>query len=78
MSDAADPGSLQAAELRVRILRTVQETEKLAAETRKLVAEMEKYRSDRRFQPWMPFFQGTLAAAALLGAGVALAKLFLA
>ena len=65
-------------EQRVRIVRAIEEAEKFSAETRKLVAEMEKFRGDLRFQPWLIFFQGTLAATAVVSAGVAIAKFFLA
>ena len=73
----AEVPSLEAEEQRARIRRTIEEAEKLAAEARKLVAEMEKYRGELRFQPWSILFQGTLAAAAVVGAGIAIAKLFL-
>ena len=69
--------SLDAEEQRARVRRTIEEAEKLAAETRKLIAETGKYRSEARFHPWSVLFQGTLAATAVMGAGVAIAKLFL-
>ena len=64
-------------EQRVRILRSIEEAQKFSAEARKLVAEMEKLRGEARFQPWSIFFQGLLAATAVVGAGIATAKLFI-
>ena len=64
-------------EQRVRILRAIEEAHKFSAEARKLVAEMEKLRGESRFQPWSIFFQGVLAATAVVGVGIAIAKLFL-
>ena len=61
----------------VRILRNAEESEKFSAETRKIVADMTKAQADVKFQPWVVAFHGLLAGAALLGAGIAFAKLFL-
>ncbi|MBV8971234.1 MAG: hypothetical protein JO290_02965 [Sphingomonadaceae bacterium] len=74
----AEIATLEADELRARIRRTRREAQKLAAETRKLLAETEKYRGERRFQPWSIVFQGVLAGTAVVGAAIAIAKLFAA
>ncbi len=54
------------------------EAMKLNAEQFKLSAEQSKLLVDARLSPWMLLAQGALAAAALMGAGAAFAKLFLA
>ena len=64
-------------EQRVRILRAIEESEKFTAEQKKLMAEEAKLRKDTSLAPWVIAFQGLLAGAALLGAGIAFAKLFL-
>ena len=56
-------------EQRMRILRAIEEVEKFSAETRKIVAET-------KYLPLSTVFQGFIAAAALMGAGAAIAKLF--
>ena len=53
------------------------ETHKLEAEKAKLSAERAKLETDARFSPWLILAQGTLAAAALMGAGAAIAKLLM-
>ena len=65
-------------EQRVRIVRAIEEAEKFLAEQKKLMAEEAKLRKDTTLAPWTIAFQGLLAGAALLGAGIAFAKLFLA
>ena len=50
---------------------------KLSAEQQKLSAEERKLTRDWKFSPWLIMLQGFVAAAAMLGAGVAFAKLFL-
>jgi hypothetical protein len=64
-------------EQRIRILRAIEESEKFTAEQKKLMAEEAKLRKDTGLAPWAVAFQGLLAGAALLGAGIAFAKLFL-
>jgi hypothetical protein len=64
-------------EQRIRILRAIEESEKFTAEQKKLMAEEAKLRKDASFAPWVVAFQGLLAGAALMGAGIAFAKLFL-
>ena len=64
-------------EQRVRILRAIEESEKFTAEQKKLYAEEAKLRKDTMLSPWLLLAQGALAAAALMGAGAAFAKLFL-
>ena len=50
------------------------EATKLGAEQVKLIAEQQKLNRDKMLSPWMLLAQGLLAGAALMGAGVALAK----
>jgi hypothetical protein len=61
-------------EQRVRILRAIEESEKFTAEQKKLRAEEAKLVKDTSFAPWTLLAQGLIAGAALLGAGLALAK----
>ena len=77
MATQIDPKDFQLQEQFARLRLQIEESEKFSAETRKLVAEMTKTQSDLKYQPWFILFQGVLAAAALMGAGVAFAKLFL-
>jgi hypothetical protein len=77
MATQLDPKDFQVQEQFVRLRLQIEESEKFSAETRKLVAEMTKTQSDLKYQPWFILFQGVLATAALMGAGVAFAKLFL-
>jgi endonuclease V-like protein UPF0215 family len=63
-------------EQRVRIIRSIEEAEKFAAETRRIVADMIKVQAETKVLPWITIFQAMLATAALLGAGAAIAKLF--
>ncbi len=74
---ASQAQHFDAEEQRVRIVRAIEEAQKFSAESRKLVAEMEKLRGELTYQPWSIFFQGSLAATAVVGSGVAIAKLFL-
>ena len=67
-----------AARLEAETRKLMAEAGKLNAEEYKLAAERAKLASDTRFSPWLLLAQGALAAAALMGAGAALAKLFLA
>lgn len=50
---------------------------KQIARTMKLQAEINKLQAEVRWMPWQIVSAAALAAAALLGAGAALAKLFL-
>jgi hypothetical protein len=43
----------------------------------KMQAEINKIQAETRWLPWQVVFAGALATAGLLGAGAALAKLFL-
>ncbi len=75
----------------VRIRRAREESEKLSEEARKLAAERIKFEfewlkiqteqlkmaADLNFMPRSMIFQAMLASAALLGAGAALARLFI-
>ena len=78
MATQLEPKELDLQEQIARIRKTQEEVDKFAAETRKVVADMIKTQADTKFQPWILILQGALAAAALMGAGVAFAKLFLA
>ena len=51
---------------------------KLIAEEQKISAEERKLTRDTMLSPWLLAVHGLLAGAALMGAGVALAKLLLA
>ena len=53
------------------------EAEKLNAEQYKLAAEQLKFERERKLSPWLLLAQGLIAGAALLGAGIALAKFLL-
>ncbi|WP_375395236.1 hypothetical protein [uncultured Sphingomonas sp.] len=50
---------------------------KLVAEQYKLEAEKSKLDRDKMLSPWLILAQGLIAGAALMGAGVALAKLLI-
>ena len=50
---------------------------KLSAEHFKLEAERYKLERDKTLSPWLLLAQGLVAGAALLGAGVALAKVLI-
>jgi len=50
---------------------------KLVAEQYKLEAEKHKLDRDRMLSPWLILAQGLIAGAAIMGAGVALAKLLI-
>ncbi len=63
-------------EQRVRLIHSIEEAEKFAAETRKVVADMIKTQAETKILPWSTIFQAMLATAALLAAGAAIAKLF--
>ncbi len=64
-------------EQRVRIVRAIEESEKFLAEQKKLMAEEAKLRKDTSLAPWLLLAQGLIGGAAILGAGIAFAKLFL-
>jgi hypothetical protein len=68
----------ESARLEAETRKLLAEANKLSAEQLKLSAERDKLHTDVRFSPWILLAQGALAAAALMGAGAALAKLFLA
>jgi len=68
MATTPERDNLDFEEQRVRIVRAIEEVEKISVETRKLVAET-------RVIPLSTIFQGFIAVAALLGAGAAIAKL---
>ena len=76
MATQIEPKELDLQEQLVRIRRNAEESEKFSAETRKIVAEMIKAQADVKYQPWFILVQGVLAVAALVGAGIAIAKLF--
>ena len=84
MATYPDGGNFDLEEQRVRILRAIEEVEKFAVESRKLGAEQLKLTAEQaklelgaRISPLVLLAQGALAAAALMGAGAALAKLFI-
>jgi cell division protein FtsB len=67
----------QSARLEAETRKLVAEANKLSAENAKLLAERFKLEMDTRISPWLFAVQAALAAAALMGAGAAFAKLFL-
>ena len=69
MASQLDPHRLDLEEQLVRIRARIEESEKFSAETRKIVAETQN-------MPKALIFQAMLAAAGMLGAGAAIAKLF--
>ncbi|MEH3101224.1 hypothetical protein [Sphingomonas adhaesiva] len=69
-------GNLDFEEQRMRIVRAIEEVEKMSAETRKLLAEVNKVGAETKAVPFATVFQGLIAIAGLLGAGAAIAKLF--
>ena len=68
---ATVPNITEQLDLREQIARI----DKMQAEIHKTQAELSKITLDVRFYPGTLLFQGTLAAAALVGAGAAIAKL---
>lgn len=60
-----------------RIRKMGVEQDKMLLESHKLVTEIQKITQDIKLATPQMFFQGALAMAALIGAGVALAKLAL-
>ena len=66
-----------AAKLEAETRKLLAEADKLKAEKYKLSAESSKLERDSALSPWLLLAQGLIAGAALLGAGAALAKLFL-
>lgn len=84
--------TLEDDEQAIQIRQLKRDSEKLEAEARKLMAEANKLSAeelkfsaeqlnltrDRLLSPWLLLAQGALAAAALMGAGAAFARLFLA
>jgi hypothetical protein len=85
MASVPESISLDLKEQIARIDRGIAETGKLQEETRKFVAEAHKlsaeqtkFQRDRTLSPWLLLAQGLIAGAALLGAGIALAKMLLA
>lgn len=66
-----------AAKLEAETRKLMAEAAKLNAEEYKLSAERYKLERDRNLSPWLLLAQGLVAGAALMGAGVALAKLLI-
>jgi len=56
---------------------TTTDADEQIARTMKLQAEINKLQAEVRWMPWQIMSATALAAAALLGAGAAMAKLFL-
>ncbi|WP_018261867.1 hypothetical protein [Methylobacterium sp. WSM2598] len=75
MANSSAPASLDIAEQVARILRSQEETQKFAAEQRKLIAEASKLERDRMLAPWQIVMSSMAAGAALFGAGAAFIKL---
>ena len=74
MTDVDAPYTAE--ELRVRINRSIAETEKFVAEQHKLLAEAYKLDRDARFAPVILVASTMTAGAALFGAGAAFFKVF--
>ncbi len=66
-----------AAKLEAETRKLMAEAGRLNAEEYKLSAERAKLERDRSLSPWLLLAQGLIAGAALMGAGVALAKLLI-
>ena len=64
----------EARKLRAEAEKLVAEESKLSAERYKLLAEQYKLERDKMLSPWLLLVQGLVAGAALLGAGIALAR----
>jgi hypothetical protein len=62
------------ARLEAETRKLMAEAAKLNAEEYKLAAERNKLERDKQLSPWLLLVQGLVAGAALLGAGIALAK----
>lgn len=84
MANTSAPTNLDIAEQVARVLRSNEETQKFVAEQKKLMAEQAKLQAeaakldrDRALAPWQIAAGTAAASAALFGAGIALAKLFL-
>lgn len=71
----ADRIEAEARKLAAEAKKLDAEEARLTAERHKLDAEKAKLGGDLRFQPWAILLQGALAAAALMGAGAAVARL---
>ena len=65
------------ARLEAETRKLLAEAGKLNAEEYKLAAEHRKLTTDAQLSPWLLLAQGLIAGGALVGAGAALAKLFL-
>lgn len=77
MAATSSPGNLDLEEQIARIRRAQVETDKFAAEQRKLSAEAAKLDRDRSLAPWQIVATSMAAGAALFGAGIAFVKIFL-
>ena len=91
MADTSAPTNLDIAEQVARVLRSNEETQKFVAEQHKLIAEQTKLQAeqtklqaeaaklerDRALAPWQIVAATAAASTALVGAGIALAKVFL-
>ena len=67
----------ESAKLEAETRKLMAEASKLGAEQLKLSAERAKREGDFRLSPWLLLAHGLIAGPALLGAGAALAKLYL-
>ena len=77
MASSPAPSVLDIEEQVARIRRSQVETEKFVAEQRKLMAEAAKFDRERTLAPWQIMATTAAGTAALIGAGIALAKVFL-
>ena len=76
MTDTSAPASFDIEEQRIRINRSIAETEKFVAEQHKLLAEAYKLDRDTQLAPIILTASAMTAGAALFGAGAAFFKVF--
>ena len=76
MATQADRGEIDLQEQLARIREMGANTDKLIAVNQKALAELSKIKAETEFLPRAMIFQAMIAAAALFGAGAAVAKLF--
>lgn len=76
MATQIDPRELDLQEQLTNIRRAQAESDKFVADTHKAIEERLKIERETKFMPATFAFQAMLAAAALIGAGATITKLF--
>lgn len=76
MATQIEPKELDLQEQIARIRRAQNESDKFVADTHKAIEERLKIERETKFMPASLIFQAMLAAAALIGAGATITKLF--